>query len=802
MNNSDIGVADSQAVRISIMPSGVCNVMTAKRLYCCSLPGTCVYENSVAPRKRVANEFPEGLCNTLRFVILFVGFTICSMSNVSTVREENNSSFDYQEKVETGRESGFIAVHVKSGGNKSLWPSTVDFEAADGSTYFLYWHPGFPYYDYVTVPSATGVLPFTDVYGEDDSIVLPPHKKGMWADIPNGLGHLTDKEYRLIVRDPAFEITNPPGVLQEATAKEFLHELLQAIQPDCKESVATLWSKFQQWNATYKVGPIRNLTLSIDEAIQYDEKELRKIFDDYTGIEDETVAIMNSPFPQPDGTSIYFLTLINRSVQTADNQADTGSRNGKAPSQAVRLVDMVLKNPKITLFKDDYSVAHVRMPIGDHSEVWPCKSSAFQRWLSSEFYNLTKGQMVIGRESAKDAIGLFEGRAINEGEEHKLYNRFGQTPDTIWYDLADQKWRAIKITKGGWDIATDVPPLFRRFSHLDPQVEPVRGGTVDEVLKFVNVTEEDQKILFLVHLVASFIPGWPHPALYVYGTQGSAKSTLSRIERKLIDPSKTEVVSMTRKENDLAQQLAHHSFLFFDNVSDIPDWIADLICRAITGSGFSKKELYTTDDDFITYVRTNIGINGINLASNRADLLERCLLLKLERMKVRKEEHQLMSDFELARPKILGAIFDAVAKAMTLRPSIKVDKLPRMADFASWGCAIAEALEIGQKAFLTAYARNINSQSEELINDSTVATLIKTIVDDRGGEWSSSPESLFTAFKNQAEAEKIVGGRLPASPSALMRELNRLKTPFEEMGYQITSASDRTVTIHKIAPEE
>jgi len=545
--------------------------------------------------------------------------------------------------------------------------------------------------------------------------------------------------------------------------EQYVSGLMKEIKTKDNQSIEALWPRVRLWDATVSKFPYPN------------ETELRGMFDE----------------------------LIKKfAYATQATEMDSGD-SGKGPSQSTRLVNMILENPNVTLFKDEYDVAHIRIPVEDHSEVWPCKSGALTRWLGGEFYRLTRGKTVAGRESMKDAVSLLEGRAINECEEHRLFNRIAQTPEAVWYDLADKKWRAVRITQEGWSIVTDVPMLFRRFSHLAPQVEPVRGGSVRNVLPFVNVTDPEQQTLFLVHLVASFIPNWPHPALYVYGSQGSAKSTLSRIVRKLIDPSKIEVVSLTRHEGDLAQQLGHHAFLFFDNVSEMPDWISDLLCRAITGGGFSKRELYTNDDDVIRYVMANIGINGINIASNRADLLERSLLLKLERMDKsnRRQEYDLMADFEIARPCILGAIFDTVSKAMALKPGIKVKELPRMADFALWGCAIAEALGIGQEAFLAAYFRNINSQSEELINDNTVATILVAIVNSHEGMWEGSPRQLFKAFKDQAMDDKIADSRLPASPSALTREINRLKTPLEETGIQVVSSSDgseRNIAIRKM----
>ncbi len=727
------------------------------------------------------------------------------MNTAANVHEQNSSPIDKKE-IKTGRRSGLIAIHVRPGGDVSKWPSTVEFKASDGGTYFIYWHPGFPSCKFVTVPSAKEVLPLTDVYGENDLVVIPS-REGEWITEPNDwdYAHLSDKEIRLIAKDPKFEISNPPEVVREAAAEQFLDELLKAIPHNGKESKASLWSKFQRWNANYDGTPIDDFVASIAVVVPYDEEELREVFDERVGC-GEATEIENALHPLPDGTTMHLLASVNTPARTSTEilqrtgaHADSKNNEDKGLSLATRIVNMVSGNREITLFRDEYSVAHAQFPVSCHKEVWPCDSTAFIRWIGSEFYRITKGKTVASRESIKDAVGLLEGRAINECEEHRLFNRIAQTPDAVWYDLADSEWRAVRITQEGWSIETDVPLLFRRFSHLAPQVEPVRGGSVDEVLRFVNITEEDQKILFRVHLVASFLEGWAHPALYVYGTQGSAKSTLSRIDRMLIDPSRIEVVSLTKKEEELAQQLGHHAFLSFDNVSEVTNTVADLLCRAITGGGFSKRELYSNDNDVIRFILSRIAINGINLASNRPDLLERCLLLKLERMKERKSEHKLMTDFELARPRILGAVFDVVAKAMALRPSIEVDELPRMADFALWGCAIAEALGIGQKAFMDAYLRNINHQSSELIDDNTVAMLLRDIVDVHDGMFScDSPSQLFKAFKDRALDEKIADNRLPANPSTLMRELNRLKTPFEELGYLI-EREGRGVTIRKVA---
>jgi hypothetical protein len=48
---------------------------------------------------------------------------------------------------------------------------------------------------------------------------------------------------------------------------------------------------------------------------------------------------------------------------------------------------------------------------------------------------------------------------------------------------------------------------------------------------------------------------------------------------------------------ELAQQLAHHHAASYDNPSVIPTWVSDAFCWAVTGDGFTKRELYSDDDD-------------------------------------------------------------------------------------------------------------------------------------------------------------------------------------------------------------
>jgi hypothetical protein len=80
------------------------------------------------------------------------------------------------------------------------------------------------------------------------------------------------------------------------------------------------------------------------------------------------------------------------------------------------------------------------------------------------------------------------------------------------------------------------------------------------------------------------------------------------------------------KRSCMIQKLAHNYICFFDNVSKISESISDILWRAVTGRGFSKRELFSNDDDIIYNFKRCIGINRINLAPTKSDLVDRNIL--------------------------------------------------------------------------------------------------------------------------------------------------------------------------------
>ncbi len=491
------------------------------------------------------------------------------------------------------------------------------------------------------------------------------------------------------------------------------------------------------------------------------------------------------PLPELELKNVFQSILKKEQAKREKAREDDDGDGKKRRSQADRLVEYVITSETL-LFHDEFREPFAWLPVGDHRETYRIKSKNFKRWASHLFWE--QEEKTPNPNAISSALTTLEGMAAFDGRQITLHNRIARHDGALWYDLSNEKWEAVRITADGWEIVSNPPVLFHRFSHQAPQVHPAQGGDVRTLLRYARLARKEQEVLLLVALIASCIPGFPHPVFILYGDQGAAKTTLSKVLRRIIDPSQIKSLSMPNTVQELAQLLSHHHSAFFDNLSGLPEWASDALCRAVTGDGFTKRELYSDDDDVIYKFQRIIALNGINIAASKPDLLDRSILFKLERIPKceRKAEQAFWEEFDAALPGILGGVLDALSAALRLRPGIHLLEAPRMADFAVWGCAIAEAIGYSHEEFLDAYYANINEQHEEAIHENPVATVIAILMEERE-LWESSPADLLERMETIALEQKISTNAKvwPKAPQALTRRLNEAKTNLSEIGIQI-----------------
>ena len=212
---------------------------------------------------------------------------------------------------------------------------------------------------------------------------------------------------------------------------------------------------------------------------------------------------------------------------------------------------------------------------------------------------------------------------------------------------------------------------------------------------------------------------------------------------------------------------------------------SDLLCTASTGGGFSKRMLFTDDDETILSFLRCLGMNGINIAVTKPDLLDRSIIFELERIaeEERKEEKRVWDDFDGDRPAIIGGALTVLSKAMAIYPTVELERLGRMADFTRWGYAIAEAMGYGGDAFLEAYWNNQNRANDEVITSHPVASAIVALMKSTDS-WKGSADELLGVLESVAEQERIDThvSVWPKAAHSLSRRLNEIKSNLKQTG--------------------
>jgi len=372
------------------------------------------------------------------------------------------------------------------------------------------------------------------------------------------------------------------------------------------------------------------------------------------------------------------------------------------------------------------------VPVGGHEETWPIASRTFKRFLAHQYF-LSK-RKAPGSEVVRSAIQLLEGQALFEGPERKVYVRVAEQNGVLWLDLGDDRWRAVRVTKQGWSIVDKPDVRFLRPHGLEFLPLPERGGSMDELRPFLNVATDEDFILVVAWLIASLRQVGPYPVLVIVSEHGSGKTTMSRILRSLVDPNLASTRSEPKENHDLAIACRNSHIISLDNISKLQDWLSDTLSRIATGNAFSTRKLYSNSDEMLFAACRPILINGITAVPNRPDLLDRAVIVNCKQIpdSQRRPESELWRDFRLAQPRILGAMLDAEVKALERIDDIKLDRLPRMADFAKWITAAEPSLAWAPGQFMEVYSTNRLDAIGEVLQDDPVADLARSLADWEG----------------------------------------------------------------------
>lgn len=471
------------------------------------------------------------------------------------------------------------------------------------------------------------------------------------------------------------------------------------------------------------------------------------------------------------------LKALVRTTPEAETEPDqpaqptTDAASHTNPATAELLVGLALKNYAL-------GCSETGEPFAVNRER-PCIASLLERSLKKEL--ASKFRSIYGRvppsTALADAFNVLEGMALDESVR-PLSIRVAPIAGGIAVDLGCKDSKLVEISSSGWKLASQTPALFKRTPLVGELPEPVKGGTLDTLRAFLNVTD-DTWPLALGWIVASFIPDIAHPIAIFGGQQGTGKTTAAKYLTACVDPSSAPLLSMPRSIEDWAVQLANTWTVVIDNISDIKPWLSDAMCKAVTGDGLVRRRLYTNSDVSVISFRRPIAITSIDPGALRGDLGERALLIDLDPIAPshRRPESTLQRDFNRALPGILGALFDLLVGVLGKVDTVHLDEHPRMADFARVLKAIDE---ITGSESLELYLAQAERVAHSVVESDQVSEAIVQFM-STCAHWTGTAGEMLNLLK----PDKLARG-WPETPAAMAHRIRRLTPALGHVGVNVT----------------
>ena len=475
------------------------------------------------------------------------------------------------------------------------------------------------------------------------------------------------------------------------------------------------------------------------------------------------------------------------------------AKTDKRESQATAMVRLA-REAGIDLWHTPAGDAYITIALSDHHrEHHPTASRGTRDYLTRIFYE--DSGKAPNTTALQAAIGTLTSIARFDGEQHEAHVRVAGDGDRVYLDLCDAAWRAVEVTPTGWTVITNPPVRFRRSRGMLSLPVPVTGGSIDELRPFVNVASDEDFALLVTWLLAALRPTGPYPIEILIAEQGGAKTTTAKAQRRLCDPNESDVRRPPRNTEDLMIAATNGHIVAFDNLSRLREDLSDNLSVLATGGGFAVRQLYTNREEEIFQAQRPVILNGISQVATRGDLLDRAIVITLPPIPehARRDEGTFWQEFDRARPRILGALLDAVSCGLRRLPDVQLERKPRMADFAMWSVAVEPACPWPEGRFLKAYAGNRQGAVEAVLDGDPVADLVKAIA-----PWSGTATELLTELNRRTPEHITKRKGWFSRPRQVSDALRRLAPALRKVGLDVLfgrrgRAGTRIVEIERVS---
>ena len=444
---------------------------------------------------------------------------------------------------------------------------------------------------------------------------------------------------------------------------------------------------------------------------------------------------------------------------------------------------------KTVISANDPAKVYCMVESGDTKQTMELGSSDTVSWLAATYHKETN--IIIGDDVCSQILNLLKARArLERIPSEKVYRRIALVDDVLHYDLCNDSWELIRVASDSIRIVRhgEDTPMFQRSLNQSAQVTPDLGSGPDAIGEMCRLLRMDT-LLFKGHLISLFVESIQTPIMLITGQQGSIKSTQSGLIKRMVDPTgdalEDNLSNFPKKIDDLCTHLVNRQVAAFDNVSGFTAESSDILCTAVSGTKYPKRQLYTDSQEVTLGIMRKIIINGIALDIERGDLMERVILYRTSAIPrdQRKTAAYVEKEFKRILPRFLGAVFGVLQGAIRMKRSVKesTSVLPRMADFEEVGECISRALGNRSGAFQREYGQSIKG-SNDLLNEGIALVPFLLEMLDGKGEVVMSVKEFFVKYRSYAEENQyyVKSKGFPKAPNRLRGYITRHRPLLDE----------------------
>ena len=157
-------------------------------------------------------------------------------------------------------------------------------------------------------------------------------------------------------------------------------------------------------------------------------------------------------------------------------------------------------------------------------------------------------------------------------------------------------------------------------------------------------------------------------------------------------------------------------------------------------------------------------------------------------------EKKFYEEFELARPRILGALLEAASTALRNLPTVHIPALPRMGDFTEFSVAGEPCFGCKSGTFLRAYSQNRDRANEMVLQSAAIGPALMKLMRNyrKRGIWRGTAEQLLNTLEPYAHERALKRVDWPRTPKSLANAVRRLQPSLDKMGISVRWHREKT----------